>query len=349
MHHRHPIFNRKELIRDCIASALAQTAAGLEILVVDDRSTDGAWEVIQSFDDSRLRKVRNETNLGLFGNFNRCCELARGRFLRLLCSDDRLPPDCLGGELARMEADPELAFITSINECRDVDGRLVRLASSFLPEMRLKGSDALRLFLRYWMGCWVWPVSIPSGILIRTAALRRCGGFPTDLRVAGDVQCYLALCAQGDVYISRHVGATVTIHPAQVTAEALLHDPMTLASETLTIMRRLKGVLGGIVNTAKLKGSYCCLHLVKKQLLRSGRGHRVRCVASCRIRSFGDAFWFSMGFAELLIDRAVLSCTSRSARSAAWILRRDRATIRRGRAAASRADGRQPAADPVPP
>lgn len=122
---------------------------------------------------------------------------------------------------------------------------------------------------------------------------------------------------------------------------------MTIASETLTIIRRLEGVHRGFVNTANLKGGYCCLYLVKKHLMGLGRGLRVSCFASCRLSTFGDAFWFSVGFTEVLIERAVLACTGRSARSAAWILRRDAAAMRQGRAAASRANGQRPAADPA--
>jgi len=87
-----PTYNRAGMVGDAIRSALAQTYPAVEVIVVDNASTDNTTEVLASLNDPRLRFERNEKNLGLFGNFNRCIALARGSLVHILHSDDTIPP-----------------------------------------------------------------------------------------------------------------------------------------------------------------------------------------------------------------------------------------------------------------
>src|SRR5450432_379001 len=93
-----PVFNRRDLVHNALRSAIAQAVPNLEILVVDNCSTDGTWEALQAIRDPRLHLVRNDSNLGLFGNFNRCLELSRGEYVCLLGSDDDLTEGFLARE-----------------------------------------------------------------------------------------------------------------------------------------------------------------------------------------------------------------------------------------------------------
>jgi len=105
-----PTYNRAGMVGDAIRSALAQTCRNIEVLVVDNASTDGTAEVVASFHDPRLRYVRNGRNLGLFGNFNRCIELAQGKYLHILHSDDTVPPEFIRTCVRFLEEHPEVAF-----------------------------------------------------------------------------------------------------------------------------------------------------------------------------------------------------------------------------------------------
>lgn len=91
-----PTYRRPQLLQQAIASALNQkTDIPFEVVVVDnDQSicTDKVDEVVRSFSASNLLLYRNHKNIGMFGNWNRCIELARGRFLTILNDDDRLLP-----------------------------------------------------------------------------------------------------------------------------------------------------------------------------------------------------------------------------------------------------------------
>ena len=75
-----PAFNAQQWILECVNSALAQTYHSLEVLVVDDASTDNTAELVRSINDPRIRLVSNVQRLGMVGNWNKCLELAQAEF-----------------------------------------------------------------------------------------------------------------------------------------------------------------------------------------------------------------------------------------------------------------------------
>lgn len=85
-----PTYNRAGMVGDAIASALRQTYCNIEILVVDNASSDSTDAVVAGFRDNRLKYIKNPRNLGLFGNFNRCIELSSGDYIHILHSDDTI-------------------------------------------------------------------------------------------------------------------------------------------------------------------------------------------------------------------------------------------------------------------
>lgn len=83
-----PTYNRAGMVRTAIESALGQTYKNIEVLVVDNASDDEIESVVASYRDPRVKFFRNARNLGLFGNCNRCVELAQGNYIHILHSDD---------------------------------------------------------------------------------------------------------------------------------------------------------------------------------------------------------------------------------------------------------------------
>ena len=97
-----PTYKRPEYLREAIMSALAQEGCrpDYEVLVVDNEETDentesGTEALVRTVQDKRLLYYRNSKNLGMCGNWNRCIELARSRWVVFLHDDDLLLKDCL--------------------------------------------------------------------------------------------------------------------------------------------------------------------------------------------------------------------------------------------------------------
>jgi glycosyltransferase involved in cell wall biosynthesis len=106
-----PAFNAERYLREAIESALSQTAAAFEVIVLDNGSSDGTAEAARAFGKS-VRYSRLPENEGICAARNRCVELARGEYLAFLDADDRWEPDKLERQLAAMRspARPDLVF-----------------------------------------------------------------------------------------------------------------------------------------------------------------------------------------------------------------------------------------------
>ena len=90
-----PVFNTGKFLEKCLNSAIGQTYRNLELIVVDDGSTDNSLEIIQQFErtDSRIKVVRHEQNRGLFQARLTGADQAKGDFIAFLDSDDFLASD----------------------------------------------------------------------------------------------------------------------------------------------------------------------------------------------------------------------------------------------------------------
>lgn len=87
-----PVYNGERYLREAIDSILSQTFHDFEFLIINDASTDGSVGIINSYTDSRIRLVHNETNLGRCATPNIGLDLAQGEYLaRMDCDDISLP------------------------------------------------------------------------------------------------------------------------------------------------------------------------------------------------------------------------------------------------------------------
>ena len=92
-----PVYNVEPYIEECLDSVRNQTLRDLEILCIDDCSTDGSWALVEraAGEDERIRLERNPKNLGLASTRNAGLSLARGEYVYFLDADDRILPEAL--------------------------------------------------------------------------------------------------------------------------------------------------------------------------------------------------------------------------------------------------------------
>jgi glycosyltransferase involved in cell wall biosynthesis len=97
-----PVYNGGKYLRDCLESIVGQTYTKLEILILDDGSSDNSIAIAENFAriDSRVKLVINRVNLGLAGNWLQCIELATGKWIKFLFQDDLMQPQCVEKMLA---------------------------------------------------------------------------------------------------------------------------------------------------------------------------------------------------------------------------------------------------------
>ena len=190
-----PLWNKKAAIGQTVASVLAQTWPDLELVVVDDGSTDGSADALAGFDDPRLRIVR-QANAGAGPARNRGIAESRHAWIAFLDADDRWAPDHLA-ELDRIRrAEPDAALIGTAFAVRHQDG--FDLSDEGQPRI-----ERIRYFERSAQG---WPPFCASSAAIPRRTFEQLGGFGPE-RTNQDVMYFARIALEGAVAFSSRVTA----------------------------------------------------------------------------------------------------------------------------------------------
>jgi glycosyltransferase involved in cell wall biosynthesis len=170
-----PTYNRADLLKKCVTAAMAQSYQRFEILVSDNASTDHTIEALKSFDDSRLRVLRQESNIGLVPNWNACIAQAKGEYIVFVSDDDWIAPWLLDRCIDVVRAEPGISIVMALSDVSFSSGYKLRaIVSDALGTGVWNGTDILNEVLD---GVIFAPMCT---ILLRTELLRARSGFPTD-------------------------------------------------------------------------------------------------------------------------------------------------------------------------
>ena len=181
-------YNREEYIAASIESVLAQSCGNFELIVTDDRSSDGTLSIARDYErkDSRVRVYANERNLGDYGNRNYAASLARGEFLKFHDSDDVMYPHCLEVMVRYLSATPSAAFALSAHRA---------WAGAPCPILSTPYLSYQREFLGFGMFN-----QGPANALFRTETFNRLDGF-ADLGPHSDLVFWLRVCRSVNVLL----------------------------------------------------------------------------------------------------------------------------------------------------
>ena len=120
-----PTYNQARYLGDCIDSVLAQSYAAIEIVVVDDGSTDATPNVLAGYGD-RINQIR-QTNHGAASALNRGIRASRGAFVCWLSSDDAFTPDKIARQVTAFRDEPSLGLSFMGFDTVDADARESRV------------------------------------------------------------------------------------------------------------------------------------------------------------------------------------------------------------------------------
>jgi glycosyltransferase involved in cell wall biosynthesis len=114
-----PIFNSSNFLRDSIQSILDQSYPDLELILIDDGSTDNSTEIIRSFTDPRIKFISLGENMGIFYALNMGLEISRGNFIIRMDADDISFPDRIQRQVQFMKNNPKVGVSGSLAEYFD--------------------------------------------------------------------------------------------------------------------------------------------------------------------------------------------------------------------------------------
>jgi glycosyltransferase involved in cell wall biosynthesis len=116
------VYNGEKYLREAIDSILKQTFTDFEFLIIDDTSTDRTSEILQSYNDPRIKIIRNSENLGLTKSLNIGLGLAEGEYIARMDADDVSLPDRFIEEVRYLDDHPDVALVGTGREVIDEEG-----------------------------------------------------------------------------------------------------------------------------------------------------------------------------------------------------------------------------------
>ncbi len=167
-----PTYNRLHLLQKSLASALNQTCHGLEIIVIDNGSTDGTADHMAKIDDPRVRYVVNDQNLGLVGSINKGIGLMPETvsWCTILCDDDLLEKDHVARMLGFIERHQDAGVVYAPLTFIDAEGKFVRsgisgpVSESPLSYLKARSKNRRETYL--------------SGVFFARQLFETIGGYP---------------------------------------------------------------------------------------------------------------------------------------------------------------------------
>jgi len=215
-----PVYQGARFLEASLRSVFAQSFRDFDVTVVDDGSTDDsaniATRVAREYGRGiSFQVVRNETRLGLVGNWNRCLEFCTGEYSLLFHQDDLLEPDMLRRSLEAFASHPNAGFVYSAYRCMDEEGRdLPPWATS--PFAGITGGiPFIKGMLRENFICC-------PGVVVPRLVYEQVGRYDRRFAFSPDFEMWLRIASRYDVVCQPEIGVRYRLHTSQAT-EAFRH------------------------------------------------------------------------------------------------------------------------------
>ena len=219
-----PVFNGANFLAEAIRSVLDQTFSDFELIVVDDGSTDNSAEIAASFQDSRI-KILKQTNAGIVAALNAGLQVARGKYIARMDADDISVPNRFEKQVEYLELHPACVLVGGTAQGFDEHGK-----GSFTTGGRHTQTD---------LSCFPpkIAVSLHPLIMVRADIVRSIGGYRAHFKHAEDYDLYIRLATYGSIdnptelmlFYRRHASALSVQNLAEQERNAALSEAIAIA------------------------------------------------------------------------------------------------------------------------
>jgi len=200
-----PMKNAEAYVREALDSVLAQAGVSLEVIVVDDGSTDRSAEIVLAIDDPRVRMIPGPRN-GIAAAFNSGLAEAKGAFVARCDADDVFPSGRLAWQVEFLEQHPDFGAISGSFTLTSHNGKILGERKSY------GGGEDVTPELRRGMGR-----SHMSAYLFRADLLRRLGGCRTFFVMGEDVDLQLRLSEITEIWYEPRNAYLYRLHNSSIT------------------------------------------------------------------------------------------------------------------------------------
>lgn len=270
-----PVFNCVSYIDATVQSILGQTFRDFELVVSDNASTDGTWEALQRYaGDPRVRLTRLPSTIPATENFNHVTGLATGEYVKAVCADDVLYPDCLEVAVKELTAHPSAVLAVSSRDVIDASGNIV-LRNRGLAGLsgEITGTEAIRRSVMAGTNIY----GEPPSALFRRVALLDAGGWDQRFPYLMDLATYSAVLLQTKgtlVAIPRALWA----FRVSATQESVKTEIQTQAGQVINFIRELSAENPGLLDRRHLQvgSTRARMNAVARHVVYRWLGRRMR-------------------------------------------------------------------------
>ncbi|HEU4630435.1 MAG TPA: glycosyltransferase [Gemmatimonadaceae bacterium] len=206
-----PTFDREPLLREAVASVLAQTFGDWELIVADDGSTDGTRAYLEGLHDPRVRPLFLERRGHIGRTRAAALDAARGTWVAFLDSDDLWLPDKLALQLRRLADAPPCGWSCTGYRLIDAEGR-------FLPERPASIYRPISGWILEPLLTFTATAAIQT-MLVRRTLLDEVGGFDESLAFRSDYDLALRLAVRSEICALAEPLTLVREHPGRTTTQ----------------------------------------------------------------------------------------------------------------------------------
>lgn len=248
-----PSYNNGQFIARTCESVLNQTYGNFEIIVCDDHSSDNTVAVVKGISDPRIKLVENPVNLGMGENWNKALSYARGKYVKLLCGDDILYPDCLALQTRAMEDPANSGVVLAICGSDIINARdefVLRRGARF-ARGRIEGGKLIRKCVRWGTNL----IGEPAVGLFRRDILPKSGLFDPSNPYLIDLAFWSKLLKNGPAFGDATHLAAFRISRGSVSAQVGLSQAAcfrrfvhNIYTDPTWRANRLDVILGGVLS-----------------------------------------------------------------------------------------------------
>lgn len=194
-----PSYNHEQFIEECIQSVLDQTYQDFEIIITDDASSDRTVEIVESFNDPRIKLFKFAENKGASVASNNCISHSKGKYVAMLSSDDAWHPEKLEVQVKYLEQHPEIGAVFGKVEWVDETGRAIKYKDfPYMNVFDVKNRNRFK-WLRHFFykgNCLCHPCS-----LVRRECYQEIGMLNPALANLPDFDLWVRLCLRYEITI----------------------------------------------------------------------------------------------------------------------------------------------------
>ena len=213
-----PSFNSANTILSTLQSVLNQTFTDIEIIVCDDHSTDNTADIVKQINDDRVKLIIGEKNIGLANNFHKALTLANGKYIKFLCADDLITPDCIEKQVRvfKHHSNDNIAMVISEKNVINKNGEI-------LLKKKFPGKQGIHNGLRAIQKSISLGTNIfgePGCVLVDREIACQTSGFLIEdsLTYVMDLNFYCRLLKNSNLYVLKEPLFSFRVSPSSATA-----------------------------------------------------------------------------------------------------------------------------------